>query len=310
MYQNNEKSSSKHWETDHVIVYEDNAIKLLKFSSGDNVPIILVPPQAGHHSYIADYGKEQSLVHSAAQNYSGAVYAIEWKPCTWIRRNEGIEDLLSQLGTAVDFAGKQVSLVGLCQGGWLATIYASLYPSKVSKLIIAGSPIDTHSGKSILHKVTKLPMFMYQHMVVMGFGLMKGDMMLASWKSGNPKTHYIDRYTKPNEQTEHFYKWYDHTQDLAGKWYLWAIKNLFKKNKLGLNKLNIAGNHVDLGELSKLDAVHIVVGKKDDITPPEQSLTLQKYVNSKIHSIDAGHIGVFMGKKGINDIWNPLFSGL
>ena len=39
-----------------------------------------------------------------------------------------------------------MNLVGDCQGGWLATIYAALHPERVNTLTIAGAPIDFHAG--------------------------------------------------------------------------------------------------------------------------------------------------------------------
>jgi poly(3-hydroxybutyrate) depolymerase len=35
-----------------------------------------------------------------------------------------------------------VNLIGDCQGGWLATVYAALRPEPINTLTIAGAPID------------------------------------------------------------------------------------------------------------------------------------------------------------------------
>jgi len=300
--------SSKAWQTPHILVYETNAIKVLQFSEGFGTPILVVPPQAGHHSNIADYGPGQSLIESAVNSSSASVFTVEWKSCTYVRRNENIEDLLQQLGEAIYATGNKATLIGLCQGGWLAAIYAALYPAHVESLVIAGAPIDTKVGKSSLHKAVKMPMLMYRSTVMMGFGLMPGHTMLQAWKSSNMFKHYVKRYINPSAETNRFYKWYDHTQDLAGGWYLWAIRELFKKNKLGKNALYVGKKHVDLHMLQKLNSVRIVTGKKDDISPAEQSLALNRYVMTTAYEVDAGHIGVFMSRRGIREIWNPLFA--
>ena len=302
--------SSKHWQTPHQVKHETDAIRLLQFSYAPGVPLIIVPPQAGHHSYIADYGPGQSLAECAATYYPGSVYVIEWKSCTHKRRNEGIVDLLLQLNSAVASVGDYATLVGLCQGGWLATIYAALHSENVASLVIAGAPIDTHAGKSVIHKAVEMPMWMYRVAVLMGCGRMRGQTMLASWKSNDPIKHYFSRYANPGADADRFYKWYDHTQDLAGGWYLWAVEYLFKKNHLFLNKLKIGNTRVDLNDLQQLNSIHIVTGEKDDITPAMQSHALLLYANAETHSVDAGHIGVFMGKKGIKTVWAPLFAKL
>ena len=233
------------------------------------------------------------------------MYAIEWKSCTFERRGECITSLLDQLHSAVKATGGKVKLVGLCQGGWLAAIYATLYP--VEALVLAGTPIDTAKGDSSLHKVSKLPFYLYQMAVFWGGGLMRGKTMLRSWKSNAPVKHYLTRHIFPSKDTKKFYKWYNHTQDLAGGWYLWAIENLFQKNKLGRNVLSISGRTIDLRVLKN---VHIVVGSNDDITPPEQSLALLDYIDASVYTIRGGHIGVFMGKKGIQNVWNDLYKEL
>jgi len=306
----NEYQSSNAWPTPHQVVLETSAVKLLQFSQGTGTPVVIVPPQAGHHSSIADYAPNQSLVESAAKNYTGSVYTIEWKSCTYTRRNEGIQDLLAQLDECVLEVGGKATLVGLCQGGWLATIYASLYPNRVSSLVLAGAPIDTKAGKSSIHRATKTPLVMYKATVMMSGGLMLGQTMLAAWKSSNLSKHYFERHINPDADTRRFYTWYDHTQDIAGKWYLWAVEYLFKKNLLGKNELKIGDAKVDLNVLNNLKGVHIVTGVRDDITPSEQSLAIQRYTRAQTYLVDAGHIGVFMSHRGICDVWNGLFAKL
>lgn len=302
--------NDKHWVTPYSVQHEDNAIRLLQFSSGVGKPVLVVPPQAGHHSSIADYGPNQSLVASAVKHTDSPIYAIEWKSCSFDRKDESIIDLLNQVKIAVEKVNDSCHLIGLCQGGWLSAIYSSLHPEKVESLTIAGAPIDTHAGSSVLHQITRLPFLWFKSLVVMSGGIMPGDLMLTGWKSGNPYQHYVKRYQNPTPDTKRFYQWYDYTQDLAGEWYLWAIDKLFQKNELGRNVLSINSTTVDLRQLSRLSKVNIVVGEKDDITPPEQSLALLKYVNANVHYTDAGHIGVFMSKNVISNTWNKLFTSI
>jgi len=303
----NDYTASAAWPTAHTLRHETDAIRLLEFSDGDGTAMVIIPPQAGHHSCIADYGPGQSLVESAADHYSGSVYCIEWKSCTHERRKEGVADLLLQLDSAVLAAGGRATLVGLCQGGWLAVIYAALYPERVASLVIAGAPIDTKAGKSKLHAAQRLPMLLYQAAVMMDGGLMKGRTMLKAWKSSDPIKHHLAQQG-PSAETTRFYSWYNHTQDIAGGWYLWAIEHLFQANNLSRNKLTVNGHHVDLAALKLLDSVHIVTGEKDDITPPMQSHALLLHVGAEVYSVNSGHIGVFMGRRGIKSVWSPLFA--
>jgi pimeloyl-ACP methyl ester carboxylesterase len=49
-----------------------------------------------------------------------------------------IDDYLCTLNVLVDELGG-VDLVGLCQGGWMALIYAARFLAKVRKLALAGA---------------------------------------------------------------------------------------------------------------------------------------------------------------------------
>ncbi len=298
------------WHSDYDVAYEDQAIRLLCFQQGQTSALI-VPPQAGHHSFIADYDNGQSLVQCAMkESESLGVYAVEWKTCSFKRRREGIVDLVSQLDRAVDNVPGKPYLIGLCQGGWLSAIYAALYPNRVSSsgMTLAGAPIDTHASKSALDDAVKMPMWWFESLVMMGGGLMRGDSMLTGWKSSDPKQHYYDRYVNPKEGTDRFYEWYDLTQDLAGGWYLWVIEYLFKKNHLGKNQLDVGDQRVDLRNIR--GHVNVVVGSKDTITPKEHACGILNYCDGSVHEIDAGHIGVFMSRKGIKSIWKDIFSSI
>jgi pimeloyl-ACP methyl ester carboxylesterase len=41
-----------------------------------------------------------------------------------------IDSYLADLNIAVDELGPPVDLIGLCQGGWLALVYAARFPKK------------------------------------------------------------------------------------------------------------------------------------------------------------------------------------
>jgi poly(3-hydroxybutyrate) depolymerase len=55
---------------------------------------------------------------------------------------------------AVQELGGRVNLVGDCQGGWLAVVYAGLHPDQVNTLAMGGAPIDTHVGQSGIQEWT------------------------------------------------------------------------------------------------------------------------------------------------------------
>ena len=72
----------------------------------------------------------------------------------------------------------------------------------------------------------------------------------------------------------------------------------------------VVGNKVV--KLSNISCpLNLVVGNKDNISPPHHTLKLQDKVSSEkvvTYQGDAGHIGVFMGRKMVQEQWTKLFS--
>ncbi|MBU1171944.1 MAG: alpha/beta fold hydrolase [Proteobacteria bacterium] len=298
------------WISEHEVIVEDTAYRMLGFNTEnrtDKVPVLIIPPQAGHHSCIADFGSpEQSLVNTCIRQTENVVYALEWKNS--MRRKETIDDMVLYLDVCVENAGGRAHLIGLCQGGWLATIYAAIYPEKVASLLIGAAPIDFRAGKSKVHDfVDRIPMKGYEWMVKTGGGFLRGDVMLSGWKLTSPYERYVQDYVnlwesiqddKKLERSKKFRTWYEYTQNISGTWYLQAVRELFKKNKLITGKLRILHRNVNLARISC--PVAMIAGEKDDITPYEQVYALADYVSTEKKNMfkriipKSGHIGVFM----------------
>lgn len=308
------------WSSPNRNVYEDETVVLRRFDTdrvGD--PILIIPPQAAHHSSIADYAPNQSLVRTCLETTPNPVYAIEWKTSTYKRREEAIDDLVKQLMMCVrkSGSGKPVILAGLCQGGWLATIYAALFPYDVRALMLAASPIDfTAGGGKIQDIVDTVPFWYYKYMVGCSGGNMSGDLMLMGWKIMNPYDRFIGDYLNLwinvrddsyLERTKRFSRWYEYTQDISGKWYLEAVKELFMDNKLIKGTLEVLGECVDLKNVCC--PLALLAGERDDITLIPQVHNLEYFASTPKQHIfktiipKAGHISVFMGKRALQYEW-------
>ena len=152
------------WTTKNDVVYEDPAIRVRLFGIGlQGETTLILPPQAGHDSTIADYGRGRSIVETTLKTRGGPVYLIEWLPCTQERKNEGVLDLLLQVRNAMMMIQDKMHLIGLCQGGWLAAIITSMYQEEVLSLTCIASPIDFHAGGGAIYDtITKNGMEPYK----------------------------------------------------------------------------------------------------------------------------------------------------
>lgn len=285
------------------------------------LPTLVDAPYAGHSAMIADYHKGQSLVETLLANGVGRVLLTDWKSATDDMKDLEIDNYLADMVVAIDDLGGRVNLVGLCQGGWLSTMIAARFPDKVNALVLAGAPIDTDAGngpiKAMAHRT---PLSFYQELVQLGGGLMKGKFMLQGWKNMHPGQHYIQDYIDLYEhiddpayvaKEETFNSWYENPIDLPGRWYLQAIRLLFKENQLAKGQFMGLGRRLDLRAITC--PTYLLAGASDDITTPEQVLDAAKYIGTpsdKIVSktVPGGHIGLFMGSSTLRNHWPAIGS--
>ena len=305
------------WATRNTIKLELNTLKLREFSrDGTGIYTFIIPPYAGHTSMIVDFHNKQSLVEALMDNGIERVCAADWKSANEEMRDYNIDNYLADLDICVDELGGRVNLVGMCQGGWLAAMYAARFPDKVNTLVLGGSPIDTDAGEGVIKEYAhRFPMEFFEELVATGGGLMKGDYMIEGFKSLHPDKQYFDKYVELYEHIEdetyvrrfeNFEKWYEYTINLPGKWYLQVIKELFKENRFFKGKFIGLGKKLSLGDITC--PVYLLAGSKDDITPKEQVFNAQKRLGTRKGKIvkdlaDGGHIGLFMGSKPLRENW-------
>lgn len=273
-------------------------------------------PYAGHTATIADYHAGQSLVETLLTNGLRRVLLTDWKSATPEMKDYDIDNYLAELNVCVDELGGAVNLVGLCQGGWMAAMYAARYPQKVASLVLAGAPIDTQAGEGPLKRmVNELPPGFYEEMVAAGGGLMRGRFMLEGWKSMHPEEQYVDKYLELYEhidepdyvsKKETFERWYENPIDLPGRWYLQAVNQLFRENRLAKGEFVGLGRRLSLADIRC--PAYLLAGEADDITPKEQVFAAERLLGTpkaKIAKalVPGGHVGLFMGARTLREHW-------
>lgn len=294
------------WATENKIVIEHEAFLLRHFGTSHGTPTLIIPPQAGHHSAIADFDKKQSIVETVLKTRKGPVFAIEWLSATYERKDETIGCLIQQVNLAIEYIGT-CHLIGLCQGGWLSSMYAAMFPQNIHSLTCIAAPIDFHGeGGNIYEMVMKLGLKPYESFVSLENGLMTGKNMLMGWKLMNSADRFLFDYLKIIDaiddekklaKIKKFRIWYEFTQNLAGNWYIEAVEKLFMKNQLINKKFTIDCKVVDLENITC--PIVMIAGEKDDITLTSHLFALEKYTSSKYSDKvvipNCGHVGAFMG---------------
>ena len=232
------------WRSENEVIAESEAFALRCFTENrEGTPILILGPQAGHHTCLVDYAPpDQSLVSHCVEHSGRPVYAIEWKNADATRRYETIDHLIAQTNFCTDLIGGKINIIGLCQGGWQALLYTILFPHKVASLVVGGAPIDaTAGGGHVQDMAQTLPMSFYEWMVILRSGIMRGHNIMAGFKSREAYKRYVGDYLNLYDNIDDptfvkrfktFRTWYDNPQDLAGAWYLQAVQGHLQKERL------------------------------------------------------------------------------
>ena len=317
------------WATEHTIVAEWPIARLRDFSVAGaprSVPTLFLPPQAGHDSCIVDFDPHQSQVRTALDAGIREVLTLDWVGATEDTKNATIEDYIAVMVTAIAQVGGRVNLVGDCQGGWLAVIYAALHPDTVETLTIAGAPVDFHAGEPLIHDWMRLlaperDLSFYRGLVRSNNGVLPGTFLLGGFIAMQPdnelerQLQLLAHLHEPAHvaRYEVFEDWFKHTQPIPGAFYLWIVEHLFQNNELIAGTLRVGDRVVDLRDITC--PIHLLAGETDHITPPAQVFALADHVGTPPDQIDkrlaaGGHLGLFMGRDALRHQWRPLFEDL
>jgi poly(3-hydroxybutyrate) depolymerase len=315
------------WTTPHEVVFEAPVARLRDFSISKRrglVPTLVLPPQAGHDSCIVDYSPAQSQMRTILDSGLHRTLSLDWIGATPETADASIEDYLDAVDQAVEHCGGRANLIGDCQGGWLATIYAALHPERVNTLTLAGAPIDFHAGEPVIHEVLRRlapggDLRFYETLVAAGGGVLKGEHMLSGFitiKPGDEISRQLDLLMNLDDpghvaRYQEFEYWFKHVQDIPGPFYLWIVRHLFRDNELIGGALEIRGQRVNLESIEM--PLNLLAGATDHITPPDQVFAIADLASTTPELIrrdvtPGGHLGLFMGHQALDEHWPPLLA--
>jgi poly(3-hydroxyalkanoate) synthetase len=317
------------WSTPNEVVFEAPIARLRDFSTRRPrglVPTLVLPPQAGHDSCIVDFSAEQSQMRTIVSAGLERALTLDWLGATAETADATIDDYLDVIDRAVEHCGGRVNLIGDCQGGWLATLYAALAPERVNTLTIAGAPIDFHAGEPVIHEVLRHlapdgDLHFYEALVASGGGVLKGEHMLSGFiliQPGAEMERQLALLTSIDDPAHvarysEFEDWFKHTQDIPGGFYLWIVRHLFRDNALVRGSLKVGGRGVSLERIDM--PLNLLAGATDHITPPDQVFALAGAASTPsehvVRDVTAGgHLGLFMGHVALREHWPALLAAV
>lgn len=281
-------------------------------------PVLMTYALVGRFTMV-DLQEDRSLVRNLLSR-GIEVYILDWGNPSRADRFLTMEDYVEgYIAEAVDFICDshdvdRINIMGICEGGVLATCYTALNPNFVENLILTVTPIDFHADKedsSVYHGFINLwtrslaPKDVDQ--LIEAFGILPGDLMGSVFSMMTP-VRSLTKYNLglldviDNEKKLlnflRMEKWLadrpHHAGEAAKQW----LKDLYQDNKLINNEFELAGKKVDLGRIRM--PVLNVYASDDHIIPPSCSRALAKRVGTNDYTeleLPGGHIGVFVSGK-------------
>jgi poly(3-hydroxyalkanoate) synthetase len=312
-------SLSLPWTTSNTVALELASMRLRNFSTdAGGLPTLICAPYALHRASIADFAPGHSVVEALCQGGLSRVFVTDWRPATPETRYFSIDNYLADLNVAVDDLGPPVDLIGLCQGGWLALVYAARFPKKVRRLVLVGAPIDIAAAESQLSRfVADVPLRMFDELVREGEGIVHCDRMLGPWgiSSGFNEAEAVLQNppdldsAQGRELCDRFRQWYAETLDLPGVFYLQVVNWLFKENQIAERRFVALGQQIDLAQLRA--PIFLLAASNDEVVSVDQLFATTRLVGTPAELLEkvtepCGHLSLFLGSKTLDGSWRKI----
>jgi polyhydroxyalkanoate synthase len=298
--------------TPYDIVYEEDRVKLKHYKPVRDIvfetPLFVTYAMVNRETML-DLQHGRSVV----QRFLDAgidLYVIDWWYPTRKDRYLTIDDHVNgYMDNMIDFVlertgRKNLNLMGICMGGTYSIMYAALHPEKIKNLVLTVTPVNFDTDQGLLNVWARS---IDADAMVGAYGNIPGDILNLAFLLLNPPRLMVDKYVgfleniDDRDFVENFMRmerWIFDSPDLPGETFRQFIKDLFQKNLLIKNKMELNGKRIDLKMVTM--PVLNIYAKYDHLVPPEAC----EYTVEKIGSgdkedvcLDTGHIGIYVSSK-------------
>jgi poly(3-hydroxyalkanoate) synthetase len=305
------------WATPHAIALELKTVRLRDFTvEAKGSPTLVCAPFALHGAAVTDFATGHSLVAALRQAGLKRLFVTDWRSATSEMRFLGVDDYLAELNVVVDEIGGRADLVGLCQGGWMALVYAARFPAKVRKLVLAGAPIDIAAASSALSRLAEAtPLAVFHELVRLGDGLVPGRRVQKFWGVESVSTQHVRQVLQIDDSYRaaaltrlegSFWAWFSWTVDLPGVYFTEIVEKVFKRNEIATGSFVALGERIDLGTVKA--PMFMLAARDDELVAPAQLFAAERLVGTSPRNlcrmiVPCRHLGLFMGRTVLAQTW-------
>jgi polyhydroxyalkanoate synthase len=278
------------------------------------VPLLFVMATTSKAA-IFDLTKGQSLIEFLlARGYD--VYVMDWiapsREESHLKLEHYVLDFIPDCIRRVqkDTDVEDVTLIGYCMGGVLATLYAALHPGgPLKNLVCFTTPIDW----------TKMPLAKQRHInierLIDATGLVPPETIIKAIELHRPAGRiagqarlwdnmWNDDYVRGYRMMARFN---DETLPLPGEYFRQLHLELGQRNSLYEGGMRIGGQEVDLKNI-EVSLLH-VIAQYDSLVPPDCAQPLVARVGSRDKEelmLPGGHVSLVAGPAAVKRMWPRL----
>ena len=294
-------------QTPRKVVWQKNKTTLWHYPAEEKkyeVPVLLVY-SLFNKSFIFDLAPGTSIIEALVKaGYD--VYLLDWGTPEYEDKGITFDDYI------VDYLQKgvrrvlrhsnadEISIIGYCIGGTIASMYTAIADEAVKNLIVAAVPIDFSVSAVPVEWIEgmKNGIFSMDRLIDV-YGLIPSYYVgglfqaVSSPINNSPYVALLNRAhdDKFVEKWQRMNKWTNEHVPVTGEAFRQFINDLLKDNKLIKGEMTVRGEKVDLAKIKS--NLLVISSKKDHLVPKEQSLPLLDAVSSEDKTtelVDAGHV--------------------
>jgi len=256
---------------------------------------------------VLDLQPDRSLIRSLLA--AGIdVYLLDWGTPDRGDRHLSLADYtLGYLHRAVERIRADhgaLDLLGVCQGGTLSLLYASLEPKRLRRLITMVTPVDFHTPENLLAKWVR---GIDVDLLVDTYGNVPGELLNFGFTSLMPFRLTLQKYlalvdgADDPAQLQNFLRmerWLADSPDQAGTAFREFVRTFFHENRLVHGGATVGGRAIDLKSVAM--PVYNIYATQDHLVPPSASRPLRHLVGSRDYeelAFDGGHIGIYVSSR-------------
>jgi len=298
--------------TPHQVIHQQGKLVVRYYEPAGEArktPLVVIPSMI-NRAYICDLEPDRSLVAGLA-GLGHPTYLIDWGVPGDEDAGLTVADiLLDLLHRAIDricrhAKSPKAALVGYCQGGTLAAMYAALRPQRLTSLCVFNTPVRFSEGGRFREFVD--PAVFNVEEAIPDDRLVSVDIMKMAFQLLDPMGNWskfiaIEADAADPERLSRTLareRWLEENVPMPGAFAREFIKNAYQEDRLLAGTWEVRGERVDLRNIRV--PLLVLAAEKHFITPQSAALPLASATSSpavRCEILKTGHIGVVVGSFG------------